>query len=364
MNRLLQAIFKDNEQLLADSHASDRKFFVFCRNIFAFALAGHVLFIPIFYILDNPLIFLNNILAVFLDLVCLWANHKGWRGTFLVWVVEIALHAVVCAIVFGGAQGYSYYLLALVPMVFFSRSRISLRLILACLLFLATIVLNYYTQTHPPITKISSWMTLFMYVSNVLANFAGLSYASFYYRRYSDRLEHELLKLAHTDVLTGIYNRRFFEQQAHEALEKHSIQKEACALLIFDIDHFKRINDSFGHAAGDQALRRVAEVCRQSLHADDLFGRIGGEEFAIFLAHTDALEAMQIADRLRQNVELCRVVLTDQTQLFLTISIGVTVLRATNNRLSQLMSSADLALYRAKSNGRNCVALVNESVAD
>lgn len=347
-----------------DNHASDRKFFVFCRDIFAFALAGHVLFIPIFCLLGNLLIFINNILAVLLDLVCLWANHKGWRGTFLVWVGEIALHAVFCAIVFGWSQGYSYYLLALMPLVFFSRSRFSLRLIPACLLFLATVILYYYTQTHPPITKISHWMTLFMYVSNALANFAGLSYASFYYRRYSERLEHELLKLAHTDVLTGIHNRRFFEHQAHDALENHVIQKETCALLIFDIDHFKRINDSFGHAAGDQALRCVAEVCRQSLRVDDLFGRIGGEEFAIFLAHTDTLEARRIADRVRRDVELCRVPWIDQTRLFLTVSIGVTVLRATHNSLSQLMSSADQALYRAKNNGRNRVAFVNESLAD
>lgn len=354
-------VFRGNEQLFAYDHrVSDRKFFVFCRNMFAFALFGHILFIPIFYLLGNPLIFTNNIIAVFLDMVCLWANYKKWHGRLLLWACEIALHAFFCVIVFGWAQGYSYYLLALVPIVFYSRCRFSARLIVAGSLFLATLFLYHYSRTHLPITETRYSMTLFVYVCNLLANFVGLSYASFYYRRYSDRLEHELLKLAQTDVLTGIHNRRSFEHQATNALEHHLLEKEDCALFIVDVDHFKRINDSFGHPVGDQALQRVTEACRRSLRADDLFGRIGGEEFAVFLSHTDSLEAMRIAERVRQNIELCRIELSDKTRLFLTVSIGVTVLHATNHTLSQMMSSADQALYQAKNSGRNRVALLNE----
>lgn len=350
---LLKYLVSGNQQLLADKYENDRKLPVFCRNIFAFGLIGHLLFIPIFYLLGNPIIFINNIVAVLLDVFCLWTNQKEWRGSLLVWVAEIAVHAFLCCFVFGWAQGYTSYFFALVPIIFFSSYRFSLRTTVSALLFLATFYLYHYTRTHLPITESSYQVSFFVYAFNVFINFVGLSYAAFYYRRYSERLEHELLDLAHTDSLTGLDNRRMFDHQVSRLLKERLWQGEDSALLIFDIDYFKQINDTYGHMAGDQALRRVAASCRHLMRHDDQIGRIGGEEFAVFLTPTDRIEALHRAEQLRHRVAQCRVKLDDGSTFSMTISIGVTLSNSRKRTLPQLMLAADQALYEAKSRGRN-----------
>lgn len=340
------------------SERSDRKPSVFFKNMFLFALVSHFLFIPIFYMLGNPVTFIDNILAVFLDLLCLSLNHKKFAGTAsFIWIFGIAAHTSVCLLVFGWDQGYSYYLLGLVPIVFFTPWPKYLQLIVSFCLFTATLFLYYDSYAHLPITETSEGMALFMYFSNAAANFIGLTYASFYYRRHSERLARQLSFLAHTDTLTGIYNRGFFERSAQSKL---NTQSGECALILFDIDHFKRINDTFGHPAGDRALQKVVEICRQNLRAEDLFGRIGGEEFAVLLPNTDQQTAIYLAEQLREHVALHRIKLDNGKQVNLSISIGVIHSSLGSLELSQLMVRADQALYQAKKSGRNNVAQFNE----
>ncbi|MCO7175379.1 GGDEF domain-containing protein [Sporolactobacillus kofuensis] len=304
--------------------------------------------------------FTNNIIAIFLDLLCLTLTYKGFmRVASFTWVCEVAVHSVICIWVFGWEQGYYYYLLALVPIVFFARWHISLRIIVSLLLFSTTLSLFGYSHTHPPITRISNVMTLFMYVSNATATFIGAAYAAFFYKKYSEQMEKKLSKLANTDVLTGIHNRRSFEYLVKQQLAKHFKQMKPCVFIIFDVDHFKKINDSFGHAIGDAALQKVTDICRRSLHGDDLFGRIGGEEFAVFLANTTQIEAAHIAERIRKNIEGYTMKLERGTTFDLSVSIGITIPHAKNDELSHLMKRADQALYRAKREGRNRVVSLN-----
>lgn len=339
----------------------DRKSSVFFRNVFLFALVSHFLFIPIFYLLGNPVTFVDNILAVFLDLFCLYLNHKNFAGlASFIWICEIAVHASVCLLIFGWDQGYSYYLLALVPIVFFTPWPKYLQIIVSFLLFSVTLYLYYDSYVHLPITETSDSMTLFMYFSNAAGNFVGLTYASFYYRGHSERLADKLSRLAHTDTLTGIYNRGFFQRAAENELNEQSGRLTKCALILFDIDHFKNINDTYGHATGDKALQKVVDICRQNLRAEDLFGRIGGEEFAVLLTNTDQLTASYLAETLREQVAMHRIGLDNGKYVNLSISVGVTCASSGHHELPQLMIRADQALYQAKKKGRNNVALSAE----
>jgi two-component system cell cycle response regulator len=173
-------------------------------------------------------------------------------------------------------------------------------------------------------------------------------------KRYQERLRAELdrsLEMAVTDGLTGLRNRRYITSHLEGLL-----RAGGAALLMVDVDRFKAVNDTHGHAAGDEVLREVAQRLKQPLRATDVVARFGGEEFVVAMAAADAEEAMQVAERLRQSLVETPVELDRMAPLFITASIGVAVSRL-GDTLHDLTSAADAALYRAKANGRNRVEL-------
>ncbi len=171
-------------------------------------------------------------------------------------------------------------------------------------------------------------------------------------------LEVELERQAHLDYLTGISNRRYFMDQAEFELNRARRYSTPLSLFMLDIDFFKQINDTRGHAAGDVVLKKLAEVCQQTLREVDIFGRIGGEEFAILLPGADINAAAEVAERLRAQLASTVVQFESGQPVHFTVSIGVTTLTHPNDNIDMLLSMADKALYDAKNNGRNrvCVA--------
>lgn len=163
----------------------------------------------------------------------------------------------------------------------------------------------------------------------------------------------ETQNLAITDALTGIYNRRgLFQLGEFELQRARRINRPFCAMM-FDIDHFKRINDHHGHVIGDQVLHALAERCQKNSRTVDLIGRYGGEEFVILLPETNLVSAKVIAERLRQSI-MDFPFATDAGGLRITVSIGVTE-AAFKDTLNTLIERVDAALYKAKRSGRNCV---------
>lgn len=168
------------------------------------------------------------------------------------------------------------------------------------------------------------------------------------------RLEAHFRVLASQDGLTGLPNRRAFIDHAQAEWSQSRMTGAPICLMMLDIDHFKSINDQFGHAAGDAGLVAFSKACRQSLRDKDVMARIGGEEFAVLLGDTEIGEALGLAERLRATVEMRG---TGQEELhFLTVSIGVAML-AEGENLDQLLNRADRALYTAKMEGRNRVVM-------
>lgn len=162
-------------------------------------------------------------------------------------------------------------------------------------------------------------------------------------------------KLARTDDLTGLDNRRAFTEAGRRALDQARRYERPLALIMFDIDHFKRINDSYGHAAGDQVLQTVAAVMRRQARAADITGRLGGEEFALLLPETAVPDAVAFAERLRGELAATSVP-HDGGGIAFTCSFGVAALDRETTNLDALLSFADKALYRAKGQGRNRVS--------
>lgn len=157
-----------------------------------------------------------------------------------------------------------------------------------------------------------------------------------------------------TDPLTGVYNRRYFMETVNHEIELARQQKRKLALIMIDLDHFKLVNDTFGHVAGDQVLVRISRSATSIIRNSDVCCRYGGEEFAILLPETDLNAALQVAERLREEINQTRVQ-TRKGEVVVTASIGVVELDDQMANVEDLIHQADLALYIAKEDGRNCV---------
>jgi len=170
-------------------------------------------------------------------------------------------------------------------------------------------------------------------------------------------LEHareRLTVLATHDDLTGIYNRRHFMTLVQREWDRARRYNTAAALLLVDADRFKTINDTHGHLCGDELLRQIAKAAAGSLRQADVLARFGGEELIVFLPHTDALGALDVAERIREQVQAL-VINWQGSAVHTTVSVGVAPLRGELPTLDWMIHEADTALYAAKADGRNCV---------
>ncbi|CCQ74400.1 diguanylate cyclase [Magnetospira sp. QH-2] len=173
-------------------------------------------------------------------------------------------------------------------------------------------------------------------------------------------LEAELRSMAIHDYLTQIFNRRYFMERVADEIERTQRYDVSLSLLLFDLDHFKKINDTYGHAAGDAALVTFVDAIKPQLRASDTFGRVGGEEFGVLLPNTSMDKAMVLAERLRDLVSMLHVTSGEDTFGF-TVSIGVTCVAGRKNMsMHDLVNEADEALYLAKKAGRDRVELFGE----
>lgn len=178
------------------------------------------------------------------------------------------------------------------------------------------------------------------------------------FRDISERKEAELKlkQLATTDPLTGLSNRRAFTERLLDEVHLRRRLRHPSSLLMIDFDHFKRINDRYGHSAGDQVLKHFAVMARSCLRETDAIGRLGGEEFAILLPGTDTNGAMQLAERLRRLLERTPTQTGDHL-IPMTLSIGVTPLHDQDSDPAEPLKRADTALYQAKQKGRNRIEM-------
>lgn len=175
----------------------------------------------------------------------------------------------------------------------------------------------------------------------------------------------ELLKqLSRTDGLTGLYNRYYWEARTTESIAVARRNHQPMALILLDIDHFKSINDTYGHVAGDQVLKQVAQLLRLNLREGEVLGRYGGEEFALLLPNTSQDAAYATAERLRLLVEQGLYEIDERlTGLRCTMSLGVAVFRE-GHGYSEWFRAADAALYQAKHIGRNATVVFDDSLQD
>tara|TARA_Y100001960_G_scaffold142540_1_gene150920 strand:+ start:199 stop:1263 length:1065 start_codon:yes stop_codon:yes gene_type:complete len=176
-------------------------------------------------------------------------------------------------------------------------------------------------------------------------------------------LEKRLKELSETDELTGVLNRRAFLTSLDKAMSSHLRPSQTLSCIMIDIDHFKEINDQVGHFSGDQVIHHVAKICQRAIRGSDFIGRLGGEEFAVILVNTSAIQAYDVAERIREAIQNapCKV---DGIEISTTVSIGVAEYDEQVSSTTELMVNADKAMYYSKHSGRNQVTLHHGSIPD
>ncbi len=161
---------------------------------------------------------------------------------------------------------------------------------------------------------------------------------------------------ASKDELTNLYNRRAFFEQGKQLFKQARRYPQSISVMMIDIDHFKNINDNYGHAVGDNVLKAIGDLLQNTVREADILARIGGEEFAIILPQTGVEEASNLAERIRQRIE-AEVIQHDTLQIKITASFGIASCMAEGDDLDRMLTKADDALYIAKKKGRNQVKI-------
>ncbi|HUA79860.1 MAG TPA: diguanylate cyclase [Dyella sp.] len=194
-----------------------------------------------------------------------------------------------------------------------------------------------------------------LYIALLL--FVLASIALWLYRLKRSQLR--FMQLARRDGLTGIFNRQHFVHEAEQSLRHARKSKRAACLILLDLDHFKSINDTYGHTTGDNVLKRAVEICQKHLHSYDVFGRLGGEEFGVLLSESSLIQALECAEQIRQAIQASSD--NEPQRVPISSSFGIACTVDHGYDLRGLLAAADSALYRAKREGRNRVVVsVNE----
>lgn len=325
----------------------------------ACVLAGvtHMAFGLLFYqALVEPMMWVNvgSVLTYVLAAALLRQDRVG-AAMFLM-IAEVAAHAILAVVAVGWESGFHYYLLIAIPVYLANQvNKWPFKIAFAGSIAVAYLLLDWYWRQAPPHFVMSPDTLAYLHRFNLATTIALLSGLTVLYVHLITQAEDRLHELATTDSLTGLMNRRSIMVALEHEQALRERKPHPCAVLIVDIDHFKRINDTYGHNMGDWALQAVAEVLKVGVRDMDFVARWGGEEFLIILPFADTQTALPVAERLRQGIADLRIP-TKDAEITITATLGLTELRA-QEPSDMAIQRADVALYKGKHAGRNQVVI-------
>ena len=335
-----------------------------------FTTAFFIIFAIVYWLGGYPL------MAVWVNLAAVFCSMIGLLLTLKFGLYRKAAHLITFAIylssagvmaISGGVHSSSVIWQVFVPVAAFIMAGLRAGLRWGGISFF-TVLIFYLLESAGLLQLATKFETttgdrLIDLLGAIVAVSIAIWYSDFLKSRSLIDLEETKAKLkflASTDSLTNTFNRRHFLELSEQKITRAQAPDSHASFLLFDIDHFKKINDEHGHIIGDQILQGIAQLCMKYLRTDDILGRFGGEEFVILLPNTKLEDARNIAERLRMLIAETPLE-TEVGWLNITISIGITYTERTNSvNLNQLLSRADRAMYLAKQKGRNRVVIWEE----
>jgi diguanylate cyclase (GGDEF)-like protein len=340
-----------------DSKADVRHRFTYVINGFSIGL---VLLFMLFYVIVVKSWLVNLVTSVcLLMLLSVFVFMK--KGFFKIGktVMISAFFMQVIALVFLWfpiEAHLNYFLFIAIPISFFIfEFSVREERILIIITDTVTVVLMVLSDTVGglELVEISDWMIRTFSVMSVLSTISSLTIVFYYYASNLTEVHNELRKLAGTDSLTGIANRRVLFEEGHDYFRLATKYHRQFSLMLIDIDFFKNINDKYGHPVGDRVLEELADLLRNNVRQRDLCARYGGEEFAVILKDAEPEGNLTIAKNFHQQVENHLFSITENERIAITVSIGITSFQDNLDDFDQMVVKADQALYLAKENGRN-----------
>ncbi|MDC7234163.1 MAG: GGDEF domain-containing protein [Spirochaetales bacterium] len=267
----------------------------------------------------------------------------------LSYITHISLTSLVF---FPKEYGFQYCLLVVPALIWLLFGKGQFEKPLYAIISILVFSIAEYTDLPRPIITVLGHQQLF-HIFSILSFCMGMIISMRFFVHYINKDNSKLSQMACTDPLTGLENRRFFDQTGELDFENMRQAGKNLSILMIDLDHFKSVNDNYGHDAGDNILKEVGSVLNKSFRSADKVCRYGGEEFIVLLKGTGPHDSLRIAEELRQKIE--KLEFPAYKGLHLTTSIGIAHMTDTDRSLKEMTLRADKALYYAKEAGRNCV---------
>ncbi|MGJ8681065.1 GGDEF domain-containing protein [Paraglaciecola sp.] len=309
--------------------------------------------------IDQPYIAAINLIFVLAYSISLVLIHYQHSNAATVWFFTVlASHVLILTTqIFTSNTGFHFYYLLFPSGVFLLLDNKD-NFIKIVITFIAT-VLFFICEHSPrnPLIELTPQAETWIFSSTILVIIIELGIVMFIFNQMITSRENKLKQMASIDPLTGVNNRRNFMQLAEKLYRQEDKNQKAFCLLLMDLDHFKNINDTYGHIEGDNALSSVAHLIKTKIRASDILARYGGEEFILLLPDTDLDSAHKLAETIRAAVESLSIPIVNHKSISCTLSIGISLGTTNLDQISTTIKQADDALYRAKHQGRNKVSM-------
>jgi diguanylate cyclase len=347
-------------RLLSEKH--DIEYWQYSRQaniVYLSTLFSYIIILPLFYYVGNMMIFYINFYTMFITLFVLYLNRKQRYGyASFIFITMVTIVTSMETIAFGLDSGFGLFHLNMAVLIVYTNWSNKNRFIGVVIQGLLLIASFFYLQVYPPLTVVEPYIIQIFFVMNVFFNVTAVAHSAYYYENIAKRNRAKLEEIAQQDHLTGLPNRLSLNQYLNRTLDK---DYKGLGVMMIDIDHFKKINDTYGHLVGDEVLIKVAELLKKSMREDDLVIRYGGEEFLVIMEMERARFFREKAQRILELIQSTPITATNQT-FNITVSIGA-FYNCCNIHLSleECIRNADNFLYKAKEQGRNQV-VNNEAV--
>lgn len=319
-------------------------------------LIGGILVLFYYFILKTYDVAAANTVLLLTSWISIKLNRKEkYALSSLIFISMVAFTAFLQIYVFGLRTGFQYFYLNLSGLVMFTNWKPwqkAVGIILMISFFILSFWIGY--QVSPPVELSYNWV-FFLHTVNIVLNVAGVANSANYYITITRNAHHRLTELAMKDYLTGLMNRTSFDHFLTDLCESRVSKGHGMSILLLDLDHFKRINDTYGHLCGDELLRQFGKILQEQTRKDDCAARYGGEEF-IIVSKSDSLEETALfAESIRKRVNEMQFVYKD-LPVYVTISIGALFISGNASAHRQeALELTDQLLYQAKFSGRNMV---------
>lgn len=364
MNKFMSAVrrtFKGERKL------NERRKYQGCGVILALV---HIILTILFYYLKVEKLYIYNAVIVLFYIVVAVITGKVYRYTyvFIATFIEILFHSILASVLLGWNLGFMIYTLGLVPMSFYIaytipyfKQNFRIPFIYSSIVFVCFFMVREYCVYNGSLLNIdiSEVIVNRVYIFNIILTFGFLWVVSllfslevYYMQHHLESENTSLEKLANYDPLTKLMNRRSMDIFLQDAIEKAELKKEVFCIIMADIDDFKKVNDTYGHAAGDMVLEETAKIIIDNVRENDCVCRWGGEEIVILIrSETDT--AKNVAQRICKDIAATRLDI-GHVKLAITITLGVTQYRSGDDTES-VVARADKCMYMGKKRGKNQV---------